>query len=71
MKKTIFEYTIGETKKTHEVEFIYEPNGADHVLIKDNLLRVKKVVDEFTDNAQVQIRHVLLQEIDSLDKQII
>lgn len=58
MKQTVFEYTLNEEKKTHTVDFVYNPLNT--IRIGENDFVVRDAYDEFTDNPLVQIRHILL-----------
>lgn len=68
MKQTIFSYKVGDIETKHKVDFIYEPP------FQQSFLRIKDVgkfvmyvpadvTDEFSDNPEVQIRHIKLKQL--------
>jgi hypothetical protein len=64
MKKTIFHYKDSNEAFDHTVQFIYDPTNFDDAVIHineyDASFSITKIVDEFTDNQDAQIRHIYL-----------
>jgi len=64
MKKTIFHYKDSREGFEHTVQFIYNPPNFEEAIIRINeyeaSFSITKIVDEFTDNQDTQIRHVYL-----------
>jgi len=65
MKHTIFKFNEGETNIEHKVDFIYElpTSKFGDVIIHLNdagSFSVRKIIDQFTNNPDVQIRHIFL-----------
>lgn len=67
MKQTIFHLQKSLNKKEilHKVDFIYDPNPFGEIKIKsvlhleeESIYMITHMIDEFTSNESVQIRHV-------------
>ncbi len=69
MKTTNF---IGKDQKVvHKIEFIYNPLTKTKIKIGANVYTIEYVVDEFTDNPNVHIRHIYVDKFQELIKQIL
>lgn len=72
MKQTKF---LNEGKEIHKIDFIYEPPyGSTYIFvikIAEHYYNISKITDELTSNAEVQIRHIFVKEIDIIEKQIL
>lgn len=67
MKQTIFYCGFGEEEQVHKLDFIYEPPVTDkdktaYVLINKKEYCIVRMIDEFTKNPEVQIRHIRIYE---------
>lgn len=65
MKQTIFHIAkaLGEKESEHKLDYIYEPNEFGKVKFDGNSVYViTSMIDEFTENESVQIRHIHVVE---------
>lgn len=67
MKQTIFYCGHGDEEQVLKLDFIYEPpvthkDKSVYVLINKKEYYIFRMIDEFTKNPEVQIRHIRIME---------